>query len=160
MFCALTRRKVKTERCKRAPIVFFRPPPRTVRKQLRLTDLLAGSFFFIFLSLLSRGKKKSNLFHSYNWCSADYCEGGATKGTCHLKTWDTSKPGEIWGCSGAGQLWKVRFLFFFLSFFSTLCREKGLRRRQEEGSSLSLSLLLQFPRFSAAVAAFRRPIPR
>lgn len=85
---------------------FFFPP---ISKYTIEADhnLLAGS--------LGRAKQKNNKLslHSYNWCSADYCEGGAAKGTCDLKTWDTSKPGEIWGCSGAGQLWKVRVLVFF-----------------------------------------------
>ena len=85
---------------------FLFPFNRQNRKTIE-ADRPSRRLFFLF-------SKKIKL-HSYNWCSADYCEGGASKGTCHLKSWDTSKPGEIWGCSGAGQLWKVSFVFFSLS---------------------------------------------
>jgi len=86
---------------------FFFPSIGKTEKKTIEADRPSRRLFFLF-------SKKIKL-HSYNWCSADYCEGGASKGTCHLKSWDTSKPGEIWGCSGAGQLWKVSFVFFSLS---------------------------------------------
>ena len=72
-------------------------------------DLLDLFHLLFSLSLFLEKPKHSR--HRYNWCSADYCEGGSPKGQCDLKDFDTSKPGEIWGCSGAGQLWKVSFCF-------------------------------------------------
>ena len=48
----------------------------------------------------------------YNYCSGDTCEGGATKGACHLKAWETPLGfAEAWGCSGEqGQAWRSGFM--------------------------------------------------